>query len=38
MSMTLFDILVPLAALAVAGVGVLIVRLTDPDRPKAHRR
>lgn len=36
--MTLFNILVPLAALAVAGVGVLIFHLTDPDRkrPRKH--
>lgn len=30
--MTLFDILVPLAAILVAGAGVLILRLTDRKR------
>jgi hypothetical protein len=38
--MTLFDILVPVLALAIAGVGVLIIHLTDPQRkrPPADRR
>ena len=36
--MTLFDILVPLAALTVAGIGILIIRLTDPDRSQLKRR
>ncbi|MBB4628056.1 hypothetical protein GGQ58_002842 [Paracoccus denitrificans] len=35
--MTLFDIIVPVAALAVAGAVVLIVRATDkPDSGKHH--
>jgi hypothetical protein len=35
--MTLFDIIVPVAALAVAGVVVLVVRATDkPDHSKHH--
>jgi hypothetical protein len=32
--MTLFDILVPVLALAFAGVTVLIFHLTDPERSK----
>jgi hypothetical protein len=32
--MTLFDILVPVLALAVASVGLLIIHLTDPQRSK----
>lgn len=35
--MTLFDIIVPVAALVIAGVGVLIVRATDkPENGKHH--
>ena len=35
--MTLFDIIVPLAALTIAGVGVLIVRATDkPHKTRQH--
>lgn len=34
--MTLFDILVPVAAILVAGVGVVIVRITD-RRKHDHR-
>lgn len=34
--MTLFDILVPLSAILVAGVGVLILRLTDRKRDGRH--
>lgn len=36
--MTLYDILVPAFALIVGGVGVLIVRLTDPERRHPRRR
>jgi hypothetical protein len=35
--MTWFDIIVPVTALAVAGVIVLIFHLTDPERSK-HRK
>jgi hypothetical protein len=38
--MTLFDILVPVLALVIAGVGVLTIHLTDkkhPKRPPADR-
>ena len=31
--MTLFDILVPVVALSLAGIGVLIVHLTDRRAP-----
>lgn len=34
--MTTFDILVPIIALAFAGVAVLVVRWTDPERRKHH--
>lgn len=34
--MTLFDILVPLCAILVAGVGVLILRATDGKRGHRH--
>ena len=36
--MTLFNILVPLAALAVAVAGVLAFHLTDPDRTARKKR
>jgi hypothetical protein len=36
--MTLVDIMVPLAALGVAGIGILIIRVTDPDRSRSRRR
>jgi len=36
--MTLFNILVPLAALAVAAVGALALHLTDPDRTARKKR
>jgi hypothetical protein len=36
--MTLYDIIVPVAALLIAGVGVLIVHLTDPDRTARKKR
>lgn len=35
--MTLFDIIVPLFAILVAGAGVLIVRLTDRRDKRLHR-
>jgi hypothetical protein len=36
--MTLFDIVVPLTALAIAGVGILIFHFTDPDRKRPKNR
>lgn len=38
MNMTLFNILVPLAALGVAGIGALAFYLTDPDRVTRRKR
>jgi hypothetical protein len=36
--MTLFNVIVPLAALAVAGAGILMLHLTDPDRKRSRKR
>jgi hypothetical protein len=36
--MTLYDILVPVLALAFGVLAVLVVRFTDPDRKQAKHR
>jgi hypothetical protein len=36
--MTLYDILVPILALAFGGFAMLIVHLTDPDRKQSKKR
>jgi hypothetical protein len=36
--MSLFDIIVPLTALAIAGIGIFVFHLTDPDRKRSRKR
>lgn len=36
--MTLYDILVPMVALAFGGLAMVIVHLTDPDRKRPRKR